>query len=137
LVIDKRPTGYISEIHNLVPACGKCNQSKGNKHWRTWMFGTAKLSPSSRGVSGLEGKAERLETYENWLPPTRLDLLGLVGADLWEQHWDNHSRIIASMTSAQVTAAKIRETIRATYLAEVVVGEDIDPAQPLIPRHHP
>lgn len=30
LVVDKQPTGYISEIHNLVPACGKCNQSKGN-----------------------------------------------------------------------------------------------------------
>ncbi len=37
LIVDKKPTGYISEIHNLVPACGKCNQSKGNKHWRTWM----------------------------------------------------------------------------------------------------
>ncbi len=32
IVKDRRPTGYISEIHNLVPACGKCNQSKGNKN---------------------------------------------------------------------------------------------------------
>jgi len=32
LVVNRRPTGYISEIGNLVPACGKCNQSKGNKH---------------------------------------------------------------------------------------------------------
>ena len=23
LVLDKKPTGYISEIHNLVPSCGK------------------------------------------------------------------------------------------------------------------
>ena len=30
LVMNKKPTGYVSEIHNLVPACGKCNQSKGN-----------------------------------------------------------------------------------------------------------
>lgn len=35
LIKDKQPTGYISEIHNLVPACSKCNQSKGNKHWKT------------------------------------------------------------------------------------------------------
>ena len=33
LVSNKQPTGYISEIANLVPACGKCNQSKGNKPW--------------------------------------------------------------------------------------------------------
>ena len=29
LVAKRRPTGFISEIANLVPACGKCNQSKG------------------------------------------------------------------------------------------------------------
>ena len=46
LVDKQRPTGYISEIHNLVPACGKCNQSKGNKHWLTWMRSTARLSPT-------------------------------------------------------------------------------------------
>jgi 5-methylcytosine-specific restriction endonuclease McrA len=31
LVLNKKPTGYISEIHNLVPACGKCNQSNDSK----------------------------------------------------------------------------------------------------------
>jgi hypothetical protein len=30
LVEEKEPIGYISEIRNLVPVCGKCNQSKGN-----------------------------------------------------------------------------------------------------------
>ncbi len=44
LVIDRRPTGYISEIDNLVPACGKCNQSKGNKPWKTWILGPAQRS---------------------------------------------------------------------------------------------
>ena len=34
LVVKQRPTGYITEIANLVPACGKCNQSKRNAEWR-------------------------------------------------------------------------------------------------------
>ncbi|MCY2924087.1 MAG: HNH endonuclease, partial [Planctomycetota bacterium] len=34
LVVNRRPTGFISEIANLVPSCGKCNQSKGNQNWR-------------------------------------------------------------------------------------------------------
>src|ERR1700677_3203099 len=38
LVVKRRPTGFISEIANLVPACGKCNQSKGNKPWQTWIM---------------------------------------------------------------------------------------------------
>ena len=42
LVIDQRPTGYISEIRNLVPSCGKCNQSKGNKNWRDWIISEAR-----------------------------------------------------------------------------------------------
>ncbi|MBK7930055.1 MAG: HNH endonuclease [Bryobacterales bacterium] len=32
IVSGRRPTGYFSEIANLVPACGKCNQSKGAKN---------------------------------------------------------------------------------------------------------
>lgn len=116
LVIDKRPTGYISEIHNLVPACGKCNQSKGNKHWRAWMFGPAKLSPLTRGVAGLEEKAGRLTAYEDWMPPTRLNFEELVGGDLWAEHWEHHAGIVSSMVAAQATALKIRETIKATYL---------------------
>ena len=66
LVVRQQPTGYISEIRNLVPACGKCNQSKGNKHWREWMFGSARLSPASRGVDRLEERAARLQSYEDW-----------------------------------------------------------------------
>lgn len=48
LVKDKRPTGYISGIHNLVQSCGKCNQSKGNKTWNQWMCSPAKQSPKNK-----------------------------------------------------------------------------------------
>jgi hypothetical protein len=74
LVSDKKPTGYISEIHNLVPSCGKCNQSKGNKPWKEWMRSDAKLSPKSKGVTDLEDRIARLEAYENSSKPTRIDL---------------------------------------------------------------
>ncbi|TRY19742.1 HNH endonuclease [Tessaracoccus rhinocerotis] len=116
LVVNKEPTGYISEIHNLVPACGKCNQSKGNRHWREWMFGPAALSPKTRGVQFLEAKAERLEAYESWKPPTRLDFPQLVGRELWNSHWTNYRRIIELMHEAQLVATDIRSTIRENYL---------------------
>lgn len=44
LVVKRRPTGFVSEIANLVPACGKCNQSKGNQPWKTWMLGNASVT---------------------------------------------------------------------------------------------
>jgi len=37
LVDNKTPTGFASEPANLVPCCGKCNQSKGSKSWDVYM----------------------------------------------------------------------------------------------------
>lgn len=117
LVKNKQPTGYISEIHNLVPACGKCNQSKGNKSWREWMFGPAKLSPMTRGKSDLDARAARLEAYEAWMPPTRVSFEELAG-DAWAEHWKNHAEIIRLMHAAEDTARTIRERVEAGYQAE-------------------
>lgn len=111
LVMSKRPTGYISEIQNLVPACGKCNQSKGNKHWRDWMFGDARLSPKTRGVQHLERRAARLERFEAWMEPTRIDFQFVSGDELWAAHWENHQNLIAMMQHSELVAAQIRERI--------------------------
>lgn len=111
LVVAQRPTGYISEIHNLVPACGKCNQSKGNSEWRAWMFGPARLSPKSRGVNELELRAHRLTDYEVWGEVTKVDFGELIGEELWDAHWRNHVAILELMREAERTAAAIRQRI--------------------------
>ena len=36
LVSNKMPTGHITHISNLVPSCGSCNGSKGNKEFVEW-----------------------------------------------------------------------------------------------------
>src|SRR5947209_8453479 len=74
LVTKRRPTGFISEIANLVPSCGKCNQSKGNKSWREWMLSSAKFSPTGRGIPDVHDRVARLETYERWRRPINVDL---------------------------------------------------------------
>ena len=82
LVKDKKPTGYISEIHNLVPSCGKCNQSKGNKEWKTWMLSNARLSPTARGIKDTPERVKRLEAYERSKAPTKMDFAAIVGQDV-------------------------------------------------------
>lgn len=118
LVRDKKPTGYISEIHNLVPACGKCNQSKGNKPWREWMFSSARLSPESRGIAGLAERANRLSDYEEWESPTLVDFASVAGDELWAQHWDNHAVILRAMREAEATVELIRSRVAASRVAE-------------------
>lgn len=112
LIIDKKATGFISEIHNLVPCCGKCNQSKGNQHWRTWMYSDAPLSPKTRGIDDIDYRAERLEKFEQWGSPIRLDIEAIVGKEKWNQHWKNCEEIQRLMKDSQTLSDDIRNLIQ-------------------------
>lgn len=115
LVVNKKPTGYISEIHNLVPACGKCNQSKGNKDWRKWMVSDAALSPKSKGIADLEERMGRLEKYEQWCDPTKMDFESIVGKDIWGQHWQNWERVQGIMRESQKLAEQIKGQVAEAF----------------------
>ena len=115
LVKDQKPTGYISEINNLVPACGNCNQSKGNKPWKVWIVSEAKLSPKSKGVADLEGRIRQLDAYENSFVPTKIDFEEIVGQELMEEHWGNHDYIQDQMREAQSLAVQIKNKVEDTY----------------------
>lgn len=112
LVQDKRPTGYITEIRNLVPACGKCNQSKGNKDWQSWMLGPAKLSPKTRNIEDLEERIDKLKAYCAWGQPQKIDICSIIGEEKWDAHWENLQNIIGTMRNAQILADEIRSIIR-------------------------
>ena len=115
LVLNKKPTGYISEIHNLVPACGKCNQSKGNKDWRQWMLSDAALSPKTRGIPDIESRIRSLEEYESWGTPTNMEFEEIVGKELWAQHWDNWEQVQETMCDSQVLAEEINMQVAHAY----------------------
>lgn len=115
LVMNKKPTGFISEIHNLVPSCGKCNQSKGNKPWRTWISSDAKLSPNTRGVKDILKRVERLDAYEAWQEPTKIDFENVVGKEMWAQHWANWELVQETMRKAQKLATEINFKVAKHY----------------------
>lgn len=111
LVLNRRPTGYISEIGNLVPACGKCNQSKGNKPWRGWMLSAARLSPTGRGLTGVTDRIARLEAYEQWRSPTRVDFESVLGRVGWEHYWSLCEAVIEQLRQCQQVADTLRVKI--------------------------
>lgn len=123
LVVKHRPTGYISEIANLVPACGKCNQSKGNKHWREWMLSGAPLSPTGRRVDGVAERIARLEAYEGWRSPTKIDFEAAVGREEWEQYWSLWESLIGRMRECQDVADRIRVKVAGRIRADVPKAE--------------
>ncbi|HWF65407.1 MAG TPA: HNH endonuclease [Rhizomicrobium sp.] len=113
LVRGKRPTGYIDEIRNLVPACGPCNQSKSGAEWRTWMEGAAPGSPKTRGIADLPERIARLHEFERWGNVKPLPLEDLAGTEQWDAHWANLQKIEEQMKTAQVHAVAVRDTIQA------------------------
>ena len=64
IVENKWPSGYITDIYNLVPACGKCNQSKSGKKWDAWITGSARHVPKT-GIEQ-EQRINRLRAFEEW-----------------------------------------------------------------------
>jgi len=118
LVRNKRPTGFISEINNLVPSCGKCNQSKGNKDWRIWITSDARLSPKTRNISGLIERIARLEAFEKQSNPIRIDFESVVGKDDWEQHWKNCTLLHEQMKQCQTFSDGIKAKIKG-YIEEL------------------
>lgn len=115
LVVKRRPTGYISEIANLVPSCGKCNQSKGNKNWLTWMLSDAPHAPARRGIADLADRIERLKAYEasQHLEPVPLE--SIVGAELYAEYWSRLDRAIDYLRECHEFALTLKAKIAAAH----------------------
>jgi hypothetical protein len=111
IVVGRRPTGYISEIANLVPACQPCNSSKGNSQWKQWMLGGAPQCPKSRNVTEVEKRVLRLEAYERWRVPTIVDFESIVGAEVYAGYWRELDRVILELEQSQAMADRLRATI--------------------------
>ena len=113
IVKNKHPTGYITEIANLVPSCGKCNQSKGNKDWREWMNGPAKGSPKSRNILDIEARMKRLQEYEEWKKPTEIDYPQIAGEKDWNDYLALRDEIISKLKEAQAKADSMKSMFKA------------------------
>ncbi len=127
LVKGRRPTGFISEIGNLVPSCGKCNQSKRNEEWESWMRSeTAGLSPKSRGVKDLEERIERLRAFERWRPVAALDFEKFVGPEAWLAYWKRLETMDRTIVECQAAAKEVGEKIAAARhaMTRVKLGGD-------------
>ncbi len=112
LVRDKRPTGYINEIRNLVPSCAPCNQSKGGANWKQWMLSAALGSPTSRKIVDVAARVIRLEGFAEWGNLRPLSLEGLAGPELWASYWEHLDAVHLAMENAQRVALQVQVEIQ-------------------------
>lgn len=50
-------------VGNMVPACSKCDDSKGKRYYKEWIDSNAQCSPKSRKVKDINGRINLIETY--------------------------------------------------------------------------
>jgi len=110
IVKDKIPTGYATDIYNIVPSCGKCNQSKGSSHWKDWINNPKpQYSPTNRGIKNLDEIISNLEEFDNWSEPRTLRLHEEVlnGNEL-EEYLDSCEALLESFYGYQKTADALK-----------------------------
>lgn len=112
LIKNKKHTGYITEINNLVPACSICNSSKGNRDWKEWLTSDkGKRTPLNRDVSreSIDKSIERIEKYQKTHKPHRIDLEKIVSSEQWKEYEDSVTAILDAIEKAQETANSFKE----------------------------
>src|SRR3972149_1268470 len=78
-------------------------------NWREWMLGQAKRSPQQRKISDLSARVARLEAFENWREPARVDYAKVVGEERWNQYQRLLSTAVDHLAAAQKTALELLE----------------------------
>ena len=81
------------------------------------MVSKAKLSPTARGIKDVSERIKRLEAYEKWNIPTKMDFEAVVGKEDWSQHWQNWERVQSLMRQSQELAEKINQRVANAFKA--------------------
>lgn len=86
-----------------------------------WIVGTnGKHTPARRGVADLAQRIERLEKYETWKSPTRIDFESMVPRKEWDSYWSMWSEINEEMKRCQELAEIIRQRIASDLLKKSI-----------------
>lgn len=125
IVKNKQPTGFVTDIYNLVPACGKCNQSKGGKHWRAWITGKARHVPQAG--TGQDQRITRLDAFDAWSIERTHQMSHefLNGAEL-HAYMASCEALINSFTGYQIEALTIRSMLVEELTPTSDPGPDIE-----------
>ncbi|HMU84239.1 MAG TPA: hypothetical protein PKC35_12910, partial [Leptospiraceae bacterium] len=106
LVMNKKPTGYITEINNLVPSCGACNQRKRGTNWKDFVNHPGKNFPKTFR-DGFRKRLAALEKYAR-LRRQKIDFEKWEGDPAYSDYWKRHRAVIKALRAAQTTATHLR-----------------------------
>ena len=103
LVSSGMPTGYITDIHNLVPCCQRCNSSKGSKSFREWYKSSeniARLEKAGLTDEQIESRYTIICSFEDKIPGP-IDYESIVGKELWDEYKQRRLKLLQELNDNQ------------------------------------
>ena len=77
-----------------------------------WKYGLEGAPRSdSSGIFYLRARIARLEAFERWGSPRKINFEEVLGADEWARHWGNWHVIIGELRKAQELARELQERV--------------------------
>jgi hypothetical protein len=76
------------------------------------MLGKAKGCPKTRKVPDVEVRIVRLEAYEAWRPPTKVDFETLLGKEAWDHYWSLWDALNTALHEAQIVADRMGAVVK-------------------------
>ena len=126
LVTNGLPTGYITDIHNLVPCCSACNSSKGKKDFSEWYLSQSNIDRlQKKGLSDSKIR-ERFNVITNYISCIGIPLnyQELLGDDLWNEYLSRRINLIAALRENQEFCDKLDALITDKLKASSKKGEN-------------
>ena len=118
LTVGGYPSGYVTDIYNLVPCCNACNNSKRGENWRSWITGSTPNPPQQHlSADELAIRVKMLDCFEAWSNPiaTRLKVLALVGKAEWEQAEADIDAAISHLQAARKRSDLFHQRLQQAY----------------------
>ena len=113
LVRKGMPTGYITNIANLVPCCSSCNSSKGAKEFKKWYISPENISRlKKKGMDDqtIEERYKIISDYEDKIEEP-IDYEQIVGKELWQEYKSRKKAFFEKLNEDQAFCDKLNKII--------------------------
>lgn len=120
LVKDKKPTGYITEISNLIPCCSACNSSKGSKEFNDWYLSDKNIKRLHKLGLTDEKIRERYSIINNHVKKYHKEPLNyeeILGKELWKEYENRRKKLLQSLKDNQDFCDNLAEIILKKLIA--------------------
>lgn len=114
LVISGKPSGYITDINNLIPCCKDCNSKKGGKYFGDWYKSPKnKKRLKSMGLTDqiINERYDIITAYINNHCSKPYDYEKIVGEDKWNEYINRKNKMIALLEEDQKFCDELNELI--------------------------